>query len=269
MDLERTPQGIVTGSPVTEWCGALHRMGAVGSTMDEARALASAGAGHGTVVVAAEQGAGRGRSGRVWVSPPGNLHATVVLRPGGGPQLATQLAFVVAVAVAAAVDRLAGPGTGLKWPNDVMRGDAKLAGILLERLEDGAVLAGIGMNVCHTPPNLPYPVVSLRALGVTAALDDVLEAVTGALQAEWATWRGRGSGAEGFATVLEHWVARGPERGAALVVRDGAGSVAGRFAGLRADGALLLDTAEGRRAFVAGDVQPCAGERDVAKTPSC
>ena len=227
--------------------------------MDEARALAAVGAPHGTVVLAAQQAAGRGRGGRSWVSPPGNLHATIVLRPGGAPQHAPQLAFVAAVAVAEAVDRLAGPGTTLKWPNDVMRDGAKLAGILLERLEDGAVLAGIGMNVRHVPPCMPYPVTSLSALGCDTGLDQVLAAVAGAVWAEWDCWRDRG-----FGHTLQRWLARGPAPGAWLTVQQGAVPATGRYAGLRGDGALLLDMPGGRRAFVAGDVQPCAGAPDGA-----
>ncbi len=229
--------------------GAWRRLGAVGSTMDEARALAEAGAAHGTVVSAATQHAGRGRSGRTWASPPGNLHATIVLRPAGGPQLAPQLGFVVALAVAEAVDRLAGPGTALKWPNDVLRGGAKLAGILLERMADGVVLAGLGANVRHVPPDMPYPVTSLSALGCPAGMDDLLIAIMEQMEQGWAAWQ-----AEGFGPVLARWSARGPAAGAPLRVRLGTVSVDGRFAGLRADGALLLDVAGVRRAIVAGDV---------------
>lgn len=231
----------------------MHRLQAVGSTMEEARTRALAGAPHGTAVVAAEQLAGRGRSGRAWVSPPGNLHLTVVLRPGGVAREAPQLGFVAAVAVADAVDRLAGPGTALKWPNDVMRGGAKLAGVLMERLEDGAVLAGIGMNVRHCPPGLPYAVTSLDALGAGVTVEAALEAVMAALRGEWAAWRGHG-----FGPVLQRWAARGPPQGAELAVRLGVDTLHGRFAGLRDDGALLLDLPGGRRALLAGEVQSCA-----------
>lgn len=189
---------------------------------------------------------------------------TVVLRPGGPAQHAPQMGFLVSVAVAVAVDRLAGPGTALKWPNDVMRGGAKLAGILLERLEDGAVLAGIGLNVRHAPPGMPYPVTSLHALGCTAEVDAVLAAVLGALQAEWAEWC-----RHGFAPVLDRWAQRGPAAGTQLTVRTGERTLSGRFAGLRADGALLLDTVSGTTAVVAGDVQPCAPPPVVAKTKPC
>ena len=253
MPFQRTPTKFVSAFHGTEWDAPVHRFGTIGSTMEEARRLALAGAAHGTVVVAEEQRAGRGRAGRSWVSPPGNLHATVVLQPGAEARSAPGLAFVVANAVADAVDGLAGPGTTLKWPNDILRGGAKLAGILLERTDDGAVLAGIGMNVSHSPPGLPYPVTSLAALGCGAEVGAVLAAVMAALRVEWQAWRD-----EGFALVLQRWAARGPALGSRMVAQVGAEQVTGRFAGLREDGALLLDTAAGRRAVVAGDVQPCA-----------
>ena len=264
MRIERTPPRIVTGGRTTERCDLVHRLGTVGSTMDEARALALNGSPHGTIVVAVQQDAGRGRAGRGWVSPPGNLHATFVLRPGNTAQHAPQLAFVVSIAVAEAVDRLVGPGTALKWPNDVMRGGAKLAGILLERLEGGAVLAGIGMNVLHLPPDPPYAVTSLTALGCSAGLDEVLATLSSTVGAEWDAWR-----ADGFGATLGRWMARGPAMDAVLTIRQGDATQTGRYAGLRGDGALLLDTPTGRQAFVAGDVQPCAATPDGAKTNAC
>ncbi len=264
MGLERAPSVIVDGNCATLWDGVVHRYTTVASTMDEARALAAAGAPHGTVVVAREQTGGRGRNGRTWISPPGNLHATFLLRPDGPPQHAPQLAFVMAVAVASAIDRLAGPGTGLKWPNDVMRGAAKLAGILLERLDNGAVLAGVGVNVRHVPSGMPYPVTSLAALGCGREADDVLTVVVAALKEAWSGW-----GCHGLPWVLARWSTRGPMLGDELLVRAGAEVTVGRYGGLRADGALLLDTAAGRRVVVAGDVQPCAALPNMAKTVPC
>ena len=227
----------------------VHRFETVASTMDEARRLAAANAPHGTAAVARVQAAGRGRGGRAWVSPPGNLHVTMVLRPGGSARQAPELGFVVALAVAEAVDALLGPGTALKWPNDVMRGGAKLAGILLERQDDGAVLAGIGANVAHAPEGLPYKVTSLALLGSDATPDALLALLLDRLDEGWNAWR-----AAGFAGVRARWLARGPAPGAALQVRLGAERVAGQFAGLAADGALLLDTVNGRQSFVAGNV---------------
>ena len=227
----------------------IHRLAEVGSTMDAARTLAEAGAAHRTVVTARMQHGGRGRGGRVWASPVGNLHATVVLRPGGAAGRQPELGFVVALAVAEAVDALAGPGTGLKWPNDVLRNGAKLAGILCEATGEGAVLAGIGMNVASKPPDMPYPITSLHALGCTAAVDTVLDAILARLDAGWAAWQ-----RDGFGAVLARWRVRGPVEGAPLQVRLDGGIVAGSFAGLAANGAMLLQTPQGQRTVVAGDV---------------
>ena len=217
--------------------------------MDVARIFAMGGAAHGTVVTARVQTGGRGRSGRPWSSPAGNMYATIIFRPSGDARRAPELGFVCALAVAEAVDAFAGAGTTLKWPNDALRNGAKLAGILLERLDDGAVLAGIGINVAHQPENTPYPVTSLRALGCSAAPDAMLDTLLGCLAAGWRAWE-----ADGFAPVLLRWRARGPELGAPLRVRLETGIVTGAFAGLGLDGGLLLDTEAGRRTLVAGDV---------------
>ena len=232
----------------------VYYFGTIGSTMDEARRLATAGAPHGTAIVAERQSAGRGRTGRPWVSPPGNLHLSVILRPGSTLRMAPQLGFVMALAVVGTVDALAGPGTAVKWPNDIMRDSAKLAGILLETCDDGTVLAGTGVNVRHSPPGMPYPVTCLQDLGCDASAPDVMDRLLAELRLEWDAWQ-----STGFGPVLQRWCERGPLPGAALRVRTGSRVLSGRFAGLRADGALLLQTAETLHAIVAGDVQPCAG----------
>ncbi len=227
----------------------IHRLDEVGSTMDVARDLALDGAPHGTVVTARLQTGGRGRSGRHWSSPAGNMYATTILRPAQDARRAPELGFVCALAVAEAVDALAGPGTMLKWPNDALREGAKVAGILLERLNDGAVLAGIGINVAHQPENTPYPTTSLRALGCAAEPDAMLDALLDHLARGWDAWE-----TDGFGPVLARWRSRGPALGAPLRVRLESGVVTGAFAGLGPDGTLLLDTDTGRRALVAGDV---------------
>ena len=227
----------------------IHRFAEIGSTMDVARTLAEDGAAHGTVVTARIQTGGRGRSGRPWSSPAGNLYATVILRPAGDARRAPELGFVCALAVAEAVDALAGPGTHLKWPNDALRGGAKLAGILLERLGDGAVLAGIGINVASHPEDTPYAVTSLHALGCPAGPDAMLDALLDRLAVGWTAWE-----VDGFAAVLRRWRVRGPVVGTPLRVRLETGVVTGSFAGLGPDGALVLETQTGRRTLVAGDV---------------
>ncbi len=229
----------------------LHNMDSVGSTNDEARRLANTGAAHGTAVLARQQTAGRGRQGRVWVSPPGNLHLSIVLRPEVELRRVPEIGFVAALAVAATVDALLGRAAAtLKWPNDVMIDANKLAGLLLE-LAGAAVILGIGANIAHAPADLPYPVVALAQLGCPATAAEVAQALLPRLENGLAEWQ-RG----GFEPVRQAWLARGPLPGAALQARQGTAMVSGRFVGLDPGGALLMDTANGRQRLVAGEIVP-------------
>jgi len=128
----------------------LHRHATLISTNDEARRLADSGAPHGTVVQALQQTGGRGRRGRTWISPPGNLYASFVLRLVCPAIRHGEIGFVMALAVADAVDAAAGHGCArLKWPNDVLLGGAKVAGVLVET--SGSAIAGVGINIAHAP----------------------------------------------------------------------------------------------------------------------
>src|SRR5262249_7148114 len=132
----------------------VQRVASTGSTNDDAAALVRAGAPHGTVVVADEQTQGRGRQGRSWGSPPGaNLHLSAVLRPPLPPHEAPPLTLAAAVAVCDALRGL-GADARIKWPNDVVIDDRKVAGILTESSTRGggldAVVIGIGVNVNWT-----------------------------------------------------------------------------------------------------------------------
>ncbi len=131
---------------------ALHQS-AVSSTMDVAREEAESGAPHGFIVLADEQTAGRGRRGRAWVSPPGGLYVTIVLRPE--PDAVRQLVMVAPLAVCEAVDAVAGVRSSIKWPNDILIEGRKVGGILIDsRLRGGDVeyaLVGIGVNVDLDP----------------------------------------------------------------------------------------------------------------------
>jgi BirA family transcriptional regulator, biotin operon repressor / biotin---[acetyl-CoA-carboxylase] ligase len=252
--------------------------GSVGSTNDEARRLARAGAAHGTVVAAREQTAGRGRIGRSWASPPGNLYLSVLLRLDMQPVRIAELAFVAALAVADMVDAF-GCRAELKWPNDVRVGGAKISGVLIEQSE-GATVLGIGVNVLHCPEGTAYPITSLalhapsprpppaggggeegtgalvtqplplrEGLGEGSSGGPSVASARAALLAALATrldtWL-----AHGFAPIRADWLARAHPIGTRLRA-DGAD---GTFAGLDEDGALLLDTPAGRRRIIAGDV---------------
>ena len=228
----------------------------VGSTNDEALALLRAGDPGGMFVVAASQTGGRGRHGRPWASPPGNLHASLGLVDPAPWALAPQLGFVAGVALASALKTLCGDQAplSLKWPNDVLVGGAKLAGILLEcvTLSGGRLgcVAGFGVNCAFHPEGLPYPATSLAKVGFHQAPMAVLAALSDTFAATLARWR---AGA-GFATIRNDWLGFAAGLGESINVKTPAGAVDGRFAGLGPVGHLLVDTTRGRVTIDAGDV---------------
>jgi BirA family biotin operon repressor/biotin-[acetyl-CoA-carboxylase] ligase len=242
----------------------LHHHERVVSTNDLAHRLAEAGAPEGQVVWADEQTGGRGRHGRAWTSPPGNLYASVLLRPSCAMADATQLSLVAALALAEALESLgpAGVGPRLKWPNDVLIDGAKVAGLLLEGAPDrdgrcAFVIIGSGVNLTSCPDGTPYPAGHLRRAGFVPDLGPgiVLEAYLAAL----ATWL-RAWLAGGFTVVREAWLARAFGIGGEVRLRLDREELAGRFLDLTENGALLLEQAGGqRRRIVAGDVFALGG----------
>lgn len=219
----------------------------IGSTNDEAARLANEGAPHGTVVQADEQSAGRGRLERRWFSPRGNLYISILLRCDVPPARNAELSFVSALAVADTVVSLLPKQADvrLKWPNDVLVDGAKISGILIEEA-GGALIVGIGLNVLLAPDNAAYRTTTIAASGGMASIDQARSTLLGRLAVHLATWE-----AEGFPPIRAAWLARAHPVGEALRITGG---VEGRFAGLDDDGALLLDTADGRTRIVAGDV---------------
>jgi BirA family biotin operon repressor/biotin-[acetyl-CoA-carboxylase] ligase len=233
----------------------------VGSTNDEAKELARNGAADRTLVWALEQTAGRGRRGRRWSSPPGNLYASLILRPGAPPDRAAQLGFVAALAVADALRELA-PELGepvCKWPNDVLVGDRKIAGILLESEMDNAqdlafLIVGVGINLVSAPPDAEYPATSIAGEGRTPpAPRTALGAFAGRFEAWAQRWR-----SEGFAPVREAWLARAAALGKQIGVRLDTATLQGIFVDIDQQGTLLLKTEGGLRQISAGDVFPAA-----------
>jgi BirA family transcriptional regulator, biotin operon repressor / biotin---[acetyl-CoA-carboxylase] ligase len=222
----------------------------IGSTNDEARRLAAEGAPHGTVVHADEQTSGRGRLSHKWFSPPGNLYLSVLLRTGEPAGRAAELSFLAALAVADTVEALLPRQIRamLKWPNDVQVNGGKIAGILLEQVDEATVI-GIGLNVLEAPSNTAYKTTTIVANGGIASVDgarDILLARLGVHLADWRTG--------GFAPIREQWLNRSYPVGAAIRAHVDGQPVAGHFAGLDVDGALLLDTAKGRQRIVAGEI---------------
>jgi BirA family biotin operon repressor/biotin-[acetyl-CoA-carboxylase] ligase len=235
---------------------------AVGSTNDEAKRLARAGAAAGTIVSARRQTAGRGRRGRTWLSPPGNLYASFVLRSCSPAARAAQLGFVAALAVGDALREVAPgcPRIAYKWPNDVMIGGGKIAGLLLEA-ESGAgavvdwLVLGIGINLVAAPAGTESPAISLvAACGTAPPPAAMLERLAARLDARLRQWR-----IDGFAPIRAAWLADAMSLGRPIRVRLDGGERHGRFRDLDPEGALLLDTEDGPRRIAAGEIFPAGG----------
>lgn len=248
----------------------LNGFDSVGSTSTEAAKAAQAGDSGDVWFCALQQTAGRGRRGRPWQSPHGNLAASLLVVPDVDPAIAATLGFVAGVSLNRALAGIvpaaklktgidgadiAGGRIALKWPNDVLADGAKLAGILLEahKRPDGAmaIVIGIGVNVVEAPEGLPYPATSLRALG----LDTSAETVFGALSDAWVDaaeiWdRGRG-----VAEVLNLWRQSAAGIGADVAVNREGDIVRGVFETIDEAGRLIVRANDNSRiAITAGDV---------------
>jgi BirA family biotin operon repressor/biotin-[acetyl-CoA-carboxylase] ligase len=223
----------------------------VASTNDEALTRARAGAPEGTLVVARRQTAGRGRRGRAWESPLGNLHLSLILRPAAGIAAAGAVGFAAALAAREAIVRGLPPGrrVELKWPNDVLIDGAKAAGILIETADDALVL-GVGINVARHPEGTPYPATSIHAAGGCGTLDDVLSAFCATFKARW-----DGFLHDGFGPLREEWLAHARGMGEAVTIDLEGARLTGVFRAIGEDGALVLDRgAAGTKRITAGDV---------------
>lgn len=232
----------------------------VDSTNEEGRRLVAAGAaapGSITVIRAGEQTAGRARRGRGWVSRPGNLYASLLLRPACRPDAVPQLGFVAGVALREAITGLLPDGRGVtcKWPNDVLVDGRKVAGVLLEGIgEPGKSLEwlviGSGVNVSHHPEGTEFPATNLTADGCVGLTPDLLlDRYIVAFDIWQRRWR-----QEGFIPVRDAWLTSAHGRGGTMTVRLNDVTYSGTFRDLDADGALLLDQDTGIRRVTAGDV---------------
>jgi len=223
-----------------------------GSTNDDLAALARAGEAEGVWLRAERQSGGRGRQGREWHSPPGNLYASTLvrLRPGDPP--APTLALVAAVALheVASAFTAAGIPIEIKWPNDLLVAGAKLSGILLERIDD-AIVVGFGVNLSDHPDEIARPAINLGMLGGVPDPARFLDI----LAASFARWVGRWRD-EGLEPIREAWLAAAHPRGTALSTHTASGAwVEGVFDGLDEGGALRLRLADGSSQVIhAGDV---------------
>lgn len=237
----------------------LLRFEAVGSTNEEAKNRAKAGAPDGTVVWAREQRTGRGRRGSRWHSPPGNLYSSTVLRPDCDPHAAAQVSFVAALAVADLLAALLPETVEIrcKWPNDVLLSGRKVSGILLESSTTAAgrldwLVLGVGVNLVQHPGlGGPHPSTSLREFGgPEVSVETALVTYLAAL----ADWRARWQN-DGFSVIRRAWLARAFGLGRPITVKLDRTALEGRFADLDATGALVLELPDGaRRTVTAGEV---------------
>jgi BirA family transcriptional regulator, biotin operon repressor / biotin---[acetyl-CoA-carboxylase] ligase len=229
----------------------------IDSTNEEARRRAAAGERGPLWIWARRQTAGRGRRGRVWDSPEGNLSATLLTAPGVAAPEAARLSFVAALAVHDLAATYVQRGSvRVKWPNDVLIDGKKVSGILLESSgSEGVdvlpwVAVGIGVNLVQAPAETPYPATFLGAHGPAPSAGEALAALAEAWETRFRVWR-----VSGFAAIRESWLAVAAGLGSRIEVRLPAETLHGRFETLMPDGALSLLLPSGaRRAVTAGEV---------------
>ena len=243
--------------------------GSAGSTQERALSMARecAGSADGLVVVAGAQTAGRGRMGRRWVSPPGGLWMSVVAEPGPPAGAATLVPLAAALALADAVRDAAGARADLKWPNDLLVGGRKAAGILVDASAGGhggvdLVVVGIGVNLAVDAAEIDAAAGAPRGHGGAASLAapgggagarpdpallarSFLERLEGELD---------GLARGGSTGVARRWEARSSMIGGEVEAEFGGRTVRGTAAGLDSDGALLVNTGSATERIVAGDV---------------
>lgn len=224
--------------------GPFHHFPEVSSTNDEAKLLASGGCPEGTLVVAEAQSAGRGRLGRTWLSPFGTgLYFSLVLRPRFSPQLAPRMTLLAGVAVCRAIRRVSAVESGIKWPNDILVRQRKLAGILTEmEAEPDAIhhlVLGVGVNVnmqnCDLPPSIRATSLYLES-GKRHSRAELLAQILLELETLWERLQ-----KEGFTPIQEMWQELNLTLGRLVGVEKADGVVlVGRARGIDHEGALLI-----------------------------
>jgi BirA family biotin operon repressor/biotin-[acetyl-CoA-carboxylase] ligase len=230
------------------------RFATVGSTNAEALARARNGE-RGPLWISAErQTAGRGRRGKAWSSPPGNLYATLLAIEPCASALAPQLSFVAGLAVHDAVAETASKfatALELKWPNDLLLAGKKLAGLLIEsESRPFAVAIGFGVNCAMHPADTAYPATDLRSNSVAVAPLDLLPGLAAAMNRRLDQWRG----SAGFSSTRADWLARAAGLGAPIKVRLPERQLDGVFEGIDERGQLLVTTTTSTQVVAAGEV---------------
>jgi BirA family biotin operon repressor/biotin-[acetyl-CoA-carboxylase] ligase len=238
----------------------------IGSTNAEALACARRGEGGPVWFVTSRQTSGRGRRDRTWISPPGNLAASVLEVVDVTPPVAATLGFAAGIALEEALQavsveaRLRSPGSAnttfeLKWPNDVLVNRRKLSGILLEAeaVESGqlAIVVGIGVNVVGAPEGTPYPATCLHEQGIQIGAEELFTALSNAWARVLPIW----NNGKGFGDIRELWLERASALGQHVSVQSGGSNVTGIFETIDDTGCLIVVTDDGARVSIAaGDV---------------
>ncbi len=234
-----------------------HFFATVDSTNEQARLHAAAGASLPAWFVAERQTSARGRQGRVWHSPAGNLAMTLAMQDTRSPSETARLGFLAALAVADVLDELLPDAlTRLKWPNDVLVNDRKASGILIER--EGAttgpalVLVGIGINLAAHPPADQTRWAATSVVGEGGAPVAPADAACRVANrfAHWMSLEHK----SGFLALRQAWRSRATRIGEPIEVRLPSETLAGVFEDLAEDGSLVLATGTGTRRIAAGDV---------------
>jgi BirA family biotin operon repressor/biotin-[acetyl-CoA-carboxylase] ligase len=264
---------------------SLEALATIGSTNEEAAARSRKGERGPLWVTAQAQTKGRGRLGRSWNSPPGNLYASLLLSDPSPIEHAPELAFVAALAVRDAIIAEApalAPHLGFKWPNDLLLADEKCAGILIEGEvwpgKSVSVVIGIGVNCAHHPPmatdyaadgaksarprSAPFgeyavlfPATDLRAHGAAVTPEQLFTRLSATMLARITQW----DSGRGFTAILGNWLTSARGLGEDIRVRQGGTDKTGRFVGLDQMGRLVLEqTGGGVEKISAGDVFPFA-----------
>ncbi|UDL95148.1 biotin--[acetyl-CoA-carboxylase] ligase [Lichenihabitans sp. PAMC28606] len=229
----------------------------LGSTNDEAMARAHRGDRGKLWIVASRQTGGRGRQGRSWTSPPGNVYASLLLIDPVPQVLAPQLGLLAGVALMDALSLFVATDQpiAIKWPNDIVHASAKLAGILVEgaRCRDGsfACVLGFGINRQSHPSDLPYAATDLFSVSAERpSVDDVVSALSLSLDQALTLWdRGRG-----FLHIRSRWLERALPAGTRMSVASKSHKLDGLFETIDDQGRLVLQTSDGQKTVDAGDV---------------
>jgi BirA family transcriptional regulator, biotin operon repressor / biotin---[acetyl-CoA-carboxylase] ligase len=231
----------------------VYRYERVDSTQDEAKRRLAMGTELPLAVLALQQSSGRGRHGRVWHSDPGNFYATFALQPPLPFDAWPQLSYVAALAVRQGLINLGGDAMRLrlKWPNDILADNQKIAGILLESTphpvsQEQVLLLGIGVNLLLTPPDTVFPATNFRDFSGQAQTPDAL---LQEILSQWEWWL-RTLQDFGFSFVQKEWLCHVAFLGKNITIRPSgqaaSQALSGVFAGLAPDGALLLQTTDGQ-----------------------